>query len=223
MIVPPRIGSAIVLRDLGEAAYASRVESVEKDLLTVVKPVGVPAAYPYPPGTPFDVLWTEPTGQHVLPTELAGTRSEGAVLLWDLRPVEAPWIDQRREFVRVAAFGRVALWLDDDADGSGENLPTRREGYLVDVSEAAMHASIWAEPEDPMLTSGSRGVVEFTAHGTGFTRAGVILGVRPGADGHEMTVIFRFDQAPSEATELRRAVFAAQIDLRHRWRREADS
>lgn len=289
MIELPRIGSAVMLRDRGGAVFASRIESFDRAALTVVKPVGVPAAYPYPPGSRFDVLWTAPSGQHVLPAELHRSRAEGTVLLWELRPVAAPVIEQRREFVRVPAFGRVVLWLDRDdragdgaADGfvdgfsdeaggrgsgaglggglegagagdeagswgwrggdSGGDLAddrgsdrgapglmrigadtARREGYLIDVSEAAMQASIWAEPDDPLLAEAGRGIVEFSAHGTSFTRAGVVHGVRPGAVGHEMTVIFRFDQSGAEATELRREVFAAQVDLRQRWRREADS
>lgn len=213
----PRVGTGIVLRDLTEAAYASRIESWDRQTITVVKPVGVPAAFPYPVGTPFDVVWPSPAGVHVLPVELAATRSEGQVLLWELRPVAEPWVEQRREFVRVPAFGRVVLTTDagDDPDVA----PLTLQGYLVDVSEAAMQCSVWAEPDDALLVTGSRVVAEFTAHGAGFSRLGIIHGVRQGAQDHEMTVVVRFDQTDAEAKALRREVFAAQLDLRQLWRR----
>lgn len=223
----PRVGTGIVLRDLTEAAYRSRIESWDRHMITVVKPVGVPAAFPYPPGTPFDVLWTAVEGQHVLPVELVTSRSEGAVLLWELRPVAEPWVEQRREFVRVPVFGRVTLHADlegepdSESDSALDSAPeaATRQGYLIDVSEAAIQSSIWAGPDDPLLTAASRVVVDFTAHGTQFSRSGVIYGVRNGVEDNEMTVIVRFDQTNSEAKDLRRAVFAAQVDLRHTWRR----
>jgi hypothetical protein len=208
----PRVGTGIVLRDLTEAAYASRIESWDRERITVVKPMGVPAAFPYPLGTPFDVLWSSQSGVHVLPVELATTRSEGQVLLWELKPVAEPWVEQRREFVRVPVFGRVVLTTDtaDDPD----QVPLTLQGYLVEVSEAALQCSVWAGPDDPLLTAGSRVVAEFTVRGAGFDRHGVIHGARRGAEDNEMTVIVLFDQSDAEARVLRREVYAAQLDLR---------
>ncbi len=208
----PRVGTVSVLRELAEAAYASRIESWDRKLITVVKPMGVPAAFPYPPGTPFDVLWSSTAGVHVLPVELAATRSEGPLLLWELRPVAEPWVEQRREFVRVPAFGRVLLTTDTGDEPA--QVPLTLQGYLVDVSEAALQCSLWAGPGDRLLVPGGRVVAEFTAHGAGFTRHGVIHGVRRGEEDHEMTVIVLFDQTDAEAKVLRREVFAAQLDLR---------
>jgi hypothetical protein len=208
----PRVGTGIVLRDLNEAVYPSRIESFDRTRITVVKPVGVPAAYPYPLGTPFDAVWATQAGVHVLPVELVLTRSEGQVLLWELRPVAEPWVEQRREFVRVPAFGRVVLTTD--AGDDAEEAPITLQGYLVDVSEAALQCSLWAEPDDPLLAVGARVIAEFTAHGAGFSRFGVIHGVRPGAEDHEMTAVVLFEQSAAEAKVLRREVFAAQLDLR---------
>ncbi|MEO7126189.1 MAG: hypothetical protein ABI382_12365 [Nakamurella sp.] len=218
----PRVGTGIVLRDLREAAYQSRIESWDRQVITVVKPVGVPAAFPYPPGTPFDVLWTAPEGQHVLPVELVDSRSEGAVLLWELQPVTQPWVEQRREFVRVPAFGRVTLRADLGAEFGLVVVPADsvvRQGYLIDVSEAALQCSVWAEPDDPLLAEASRVTADFSAHGTPFTRTGVVYGARPGVENNEMTMIVSFDQTNAEAKDLRREVFAAQVDLRHTWQR----
>lgn len=219
----PRVGTGIVLRDMTEAVYQSRIESWDREIITVVKPMGVPAAYPYPPATPFDVLWTDADGQHILPVELTATHSEGPVLLWGLTPVAEPWVEQRREFVRVSAFGRVTLQADPEAEpedfDSDAPLKPQHRGHLIDVSEAAMQCSIRAQPDDPLLVPGMRVVVEFTAHGTPFSRIGVVHGARPGALDDELTVIVQFDQTVSEAKALRREVFAAQVDLRHSWQR----
>jgi len=210
----PRVGTAIVLRDMTETAYASRIESWDRELITVVKPMGVPAAFPYALGTPFDVLWSSQSGVHVLPVELAATRSEGQVLLWELRPVADPWVEQRREFVRVPVFGRVVLSTDTDTGDASDVVVPTLQGYMVDVSEAALQCSIWAEASDPLLAVGGRVVAEFTVRGAGFARDGVIHGVRRGTEDKETTVIVLFDQSDAEARVLRREVFAAQLDLR---------
>lgn len=216
-ILLPRSGTGIMLRDLADAVYPSRIESIDRDLITVVKPMSVPAAFPYPVGSPFDVLWTDAAGQHVLPTEMTHSRSEGSVRLWELRPVAQPWVEQRREFVRVPAFGRVTVnVLPDELDQP----PTILHGYLVDVSEAAMQCGLWADAEDPALIASRRLTVQFTSHGVAFNRHGVIFGARRGGQDHEMTVVIRFDQTASEATELRREVFAAQVHLRQVWQRQ---
>lgn len=206
-----------MLRDLAEAVYLSRIESFDRRVLTVVKPVGVPAAAPYEVGAPFDVLWTSAAGQHVLPTELTGTRSEGAVLLWDLIPVAPPWIEQRREFVRVPVFGRLRMTFGAEAEWAPA--PEAASGYLVDVSEAALQATVWAEPGDSRLAVGARVVAEFTAHGEEFNRYAVVLGARPSGTAGELTVVLTFDQTPAQATALRRVVFSAQVDLRADWHR----
>lgn len=205
-----RIGTGVILRDLREEVFRSRVESWFGSVLTVVKPMGVPAAYPYPPGTAFDLLWTEASGLHVLPVELARSRAERRVRLWDLIVVGEPWIDQRREFVRVPAFGRLSLAVGE----------TEFHGYLVDVSEAAMQCSVWAEADDPALRCGAAAAAEFTAHGAPFRRTGTVYGVRPAAESNETLVVIRFSQTDGEAKELRREVFAAQVDMRRTWRRQ---
>lgn len=216
-ILLPRSGTGIMLRDMADAIYPSRIEAVDRDVITVVKPMAVPAAYPYPVGSPFDVLWTDVAGQHVLPAELASARSEGSVRLWELKPVAQPWVEQRREYVRVPAFGRVTVTVPSD---ELDQTPTALHGYLVDVSEAAMQCSLWADPDDPALIASQQLTVRFTARGVEFDRRGVIFGARRGGQDNEMTVVIRFDQTAAEATELRREVFAAQVDLRHAWRRQ---
>lgn len=252
----PRTGTGIMLRDGAEAVYPSRIESWDQQRITVVKPMGVPAAFPYALGSSFDVLWTSPTGLHVVRAELTATRSEGPVRLWVLTPVDEPWVEQRRAFVRVPVFGRVRLAAappppasvtvasdeasdeayDDTPDvgdpayddsAAHDDTPTGapvadaepRTGYLLDVSEAALQCSIVASVEDPLLVPDAQVVVDFTAHGTDFARRGWIHGARPGADENDVTVIVRFDQTANEATELRKAVFAVQVDLRRIFQR----
>lgn len=218
-IMLPRSGTGIMLRDMADAVYPSRIEAVDREVITVVKPMAVPAAFPYPLGSPFDVLWTDTAGQHVLPAELTTSRSEGTVRLWELKPVAQPWVEQRREYVRVPAFGRVTVVV---ADEEPEGPPTVLHGYLVDVSEAAMQCSLWAEPDDPALVASRPLVVDFAARGVALSRHGVIFGARRGGQDNEMTVVIKFHQTAAEATELRREVFATQVDLRQAWRRQRE-
>ncbi len=99
----PRVGTGIVMRDLAEAEYLSRIESWDRTRITVVKPMGVPAAFPYPPGTPFDVVWATRAGMHVLPVELTLARSEGQVLLWELSVSTIPLVIYSFKFGKLPA------------------------------------------------------------------------------------------------------------------------
>lgn len=224
----PRVGVAVMLRDLAGAVYGSRIEAVDPHAVTVVKPTSIPAAQPFLEGTPLDLLWTDPVGRHVLPTELLRSVVEGQVLLWQLVPVTEPWVEQRREFVRVPAFGRVSMRVihdeapesaDPTSDETADEVPPSWSGYLVDVSEAALQATLWTEPGEPVPITATRVLVEFAAHGTEFSRTGVIYGARRASREQEMTVVVTFEQTRAEATALRREVFAAQLDLRDNFRR----
>ncbi len=231
------IGALVMLRDLREEVLVSRVESVGDGSLTVAKPMGVPAAYPYPIGTRFDVLWTGPTGLHVLPAELTATRAEAPVLLWELAVTADPWVEQRREFARVPVFGRVAVWPagdrayrdDGDDEPTGDEpmvdpsaLTSARHGYLVDMSEAAIAASMWSTPDDPLLTAGTGVECSFTARGEVFHRAGRVHSARASAQDGEMWVVIQLTQTEREAKSLRRQVFAAQVDMRRALRRGSE-
>lgn len=203
------IGALVMLRDQGGDAFASRVESTSDGSLTVAKPIGVPAADPYPIGTPFDVMWTDPTGLNVLPTRLTATHAEAPVLLWELTAVGEPHALQRREFARVPVFGRLVLTARD-ADPPA----VARHGYLVDMSEVAIATSVWADADDPLLAVGTEVACLFTAHGEEFRRDGRILSARPSDQDCELWVVIRLEQTEGEAKALRRQVFAAQVDIR---------
>lgn len=219
------IGALVMLRDVRGEAFLSRVESTGERTLTVAKPIGVPAAYPYPIGTRFDVMWTGPTGLHVLPAVLTATHAEAPLLLWEVTQAGEPRVEQRREFARVPVFGRVAISPRDDVDGppgdeatdGGDDvasLAPARHGYLVDMSEAAVAASIWADLDDPLLAEGAEVQCTFTAHGETFHRIGRVHSVRPSAQDGELWVVLQLEQTEGEAKALRRQVFAAQVDIR---------
>jgi hypothetical protein len=228
------IGALVMLRDLREKVFISRVESVGHSSLTVAKPMGVPAAYPYPIGTRFDVLWTGPTGLHVLPAQLTATRAEAPVLLWELAAAAEPWVEQRREFARVPVFGRVAMWPAGDVDYGDDEpgddgsmvdpsaLASARRGYLVDISEAAIAASMWSTPEDPLLAAGTGVGCSFTARGEVFRRAGRVHSARASVQDGEMWVVIQLTQSERQAKALRRQVFAAQVDMRRALRRGSE-
>lgn len=229
----PQIGSPVMVRDLAGEVYASRIESrgpgAFTGVLTVAKPVGIPAARPHPVGAPLEVLYTGPFGVRVIPVELAATRVEGRVLLWDLSRVGASWVEQRREFVRVPTFGRMTIRPLDDVPLDGvrlDDVPRREpelQGYLVDLSEAAVQCAVWRAGGSLDLSQDTRVVTEFTVRGDLFTRAGSVHGLRSGPADVDTLAIIRFDQTDSEATALRRVVFATQVDMRATWRRMRDS
>lgn len=220
------VGSLVMLRDDAEEVHASRVEECRPGLLTVAKPVGIPAALPYRVGTAIDVLWTQPSGVRVIPTELIATRSEGRVLLWDLGQRGESWVEQRREFVRVPTFGRVSLRpVVSAADGAvtiydgalaGSSV---LQGYLVDLSEASVNCAIWSADADPQLQPGSPIEAEFTVRGETFIRSGMVHGLRRSGQDGDVLAVVRFEQTDGEAKALRRVVFATQVDMRSTWRR----
>lgn len=223
----PWIGALVMLRDQTGEVYPSRVESTGDGTLTVAKPMGVSAAHPYPIGTRFEVMWTDPTGLHMLPAVLTATDTEAPVLLWELTAAGQPHVEQRREFARVPVFGRIAIRSRDqiveppdaDTEGDGAALAPARHGYLVDMSEAAIASSIWADADDPLLAEGAEVECSFTAHGEKFRRYGRIHSAKASARHGETWVVVQLEQNEGEAKALRRQVFAAQVDIRRTLRR----
>lgn len=226
----PQIGDGVTLVDVGRFSYASRIEGTDPGMLTVARPIGLPAASPYEPGAQFDLSWVGGAGINVVPVELVESRREGAVPLWDVAVVGNTRVEQRREFVRVPVFGRITVLtgLDDDGgdDGavlddphspaSGDDERTVR-GVLVDLSEAALQCTLWTPGTDERIAEGSRVLCRFTIFDDEVRRAGSVLRIRPGPPGakdNQCNVVVTFEQSTAEADALRRHVFAIQLQMR---------
>lgn len=129
----PTINRPITLTSISGQEFASRVEDVGDDWLTVARPLDLPAGLPIENGSDLTASWKAPGGLCVMPCRLVSTRREGTIRLWDVNVAGRIWLEQRRAYVRTTATGAVAMrWSTDDE--------SEREisGALEDLSEAAL-------------------------------------------------------------------------------------
>lgn len=205
----PEVGTAVVLVHLDANSYPSRVEDVAGDRLTVGMPTDLLAVEPYEPGAVFELTWTRPSGIHILPVALVGTRTEQRIRLWDLSVVEEGWVDQRREYVRVPISGSVAV-------GAGA---TALRGSLADLSEAAMQCVLDVAYDDPRLTVGNRMDCQLIVQGECLLMVGIVESAGPGDKPDQSRVVMRLEVSEQEADRLRKQVFAAQLEQRRAQRK----
>lgn len=203
----PKVGDPIALRDAGGLIYASRVEGVDDDEITVARPADLRAALVYDVGLELEVVWTEATGIHVLPTELTGTAVDNHIRLWTLAVTGDPWTEQRRDYVRVPLSGRIVLTpVDEPAEPI--------EATFVDLSEVAAQCSVGVPQDDPRLAPGRNVLCRFAIDGEQFDVAGSIIIVRPVAGARETHIVVRFAQSRAASDALRKHVFRIQIAIR---------
>lgn len=222
----PGIGDPIALRDPAGFYYASRVEGIDDDAITVARPADLKAGIVYDSGLALDLVWTQATGVHVLPTELAATSVERQVRLWHLDVVGDSYTEQRRDYVRVPVSGpirvAVAPRLAGEAespsveDGASEGLPADGiavDGTLVDVSEVATQCVLPVGLDDAFFTVGRRVRCQFGLGSADFDVAGRIVIRRPSDGIRQSRAVVRFDDG-SAADSIRREVFRIQVELR---------
>lgn len=198
--------------------YSSRVEDLDGQMIAVARPADLRAALEYPEGMELELVWTLATGVHVLPVELAGTSVNQHIRLWHLAITGDGWSEQRRDYVRVPAVGRVALEPEvAEAElglGAAADPAWRLDGQLVDLSEVATQCAIPAATDDPRIAVGTRVRCEFGVNGQSFDVRGLIAIVRGGAGVRDTRVVVRFDPARATADALRKQVFAIQLAMR---------
>ncbi|MEO7127186.1 MAG: PilZ domain-containing protein [Nakamurella sp.] len=225
----PEIGDPVTLRDSVGLLYVSRVEGIDDGTIAVARPADLRAALEYDIGMELEVVWTEGSGIHVLPTELAETSVERNIRLWHLSITGDGWTEQRRDYVRVPLTGKITITpadatvtagpdaRSDSENGEGNNAGENGdviEGRLIDFSEVAAQCSVNIGPHDRRLAVGRALRCEFTVGIEGFNIAAKIVIVRPGSTSHDSRVVLEFEHSRIASDALRKQVFQIQIGMR---------
>lgn len=195
----PAVNDPVVLRAGLGRRHPSRVEGVRRGMLTVARPLDLPATELEEPGTELWVTWPDPRGVAVLPARLLEVHSEGDVQLWSLALTGPGWVEQRREFVRVGARGPLCLHRVPEEEGDVF-------GTMLDLSEAAIHCSLPAPWPDDLDEEQGDVVAEFRLGHSEFSLPAHVSHGRGRTD-----VLVVFDRPVGNAARLRREIFAQQL------------
>jgi hypothetical protein len=205
----PGIGDPVILRDSAGLTYASRLEDIDGDVLSVARPADLRAALEYDMGLELDLLWTLSAGIGVVPTELTGTAIDQHIRLWQLTMTGDAHVEQRRDYVRVPVTGRVQL----SAEPTGAD-DSPLDAEFVDLSEIAAQCSVPLAIDDPRIEVGRTVQCRFALGDDEFSVAAEIAIVRPGATAHESRIVIRFGSSQAVADALRKQVFRIQVQMR---------
>lgn len=215
----PQIGDPVALRDAAGLLYASRIEGIDDDEIMVARPADLRAALEYDIGLELDLVWTEASGIHVLPTQLCGTAVDNHVRLWQLVITGDGWTEQRRDYVRVPLSGRIVITpvtanqqASPDAGPSAASEPI--EATFVDISEVAAQCSVDTARDDPRISVGRAVKCRFAIGDDDFDIEGTIIIVRPGTTVRESRIVVRFARSRAASDALRKHVFRIQIASR---------
>jgi len=219
MVDLPEVGDPVAIRDEQGRTYRSRVEDIDADVITIAQPVDLPVLEPYVEGDELLLTWTRAAGVAVLAAQLAATRTERTIRLWDLLPTGQSWTEQRREHVRVPAGGAMTVQAivphtSADPDGSDDEPPQPLRAQLVDVSEAALRCSLIPGQDDEGLAEGVPVNTRFSVRDSEFEIAGVIHRRKEGERPEPTRLIVLFEHSERVADALRREVFAVQLEMR---------
>lgn len=216
----PSIGEPVVLRDGDGLVYSSRVEDVGDDAIAIARPADLRAAIEYVDGMEFELVWTLASGIHVLPVVLDGSSVDNRIRLWHLAVAGEGWTEQRRDYVRVPASGRIVIEADDpDADLSTDDAAAadpawRIDGHLVDLSEVAAQCTLPVATDDERIRAGSAIRCRFGVNGVEFDLRGTIAVVRSGTGAKDTRVVILFTATRATSDALRKQVFAVQVAMR---------
>lgn len=194
-----------MLHDPTGREYRSRVEGVTATVVTVARPLDLLADQDTGTGTDWFVTWSIQGGIAFLPTRLVAVYAEHGLGLWSLAITGTGWVEQRRRFVRVPAFGRVILRPRDE-ESEAEPVP----GTLVDLSEGALRCAVDHE-HDQSPTLDGEVLACFRFGELEFTIPAHVTARRDGA--HQTPtahLIVLFDEPNRDADALRKQIFAQQ-------------
>ncbi|HEY0889669.1 MAG TPA: PilZ domain-containing protein [Nocardioides sp.] len=211
MDVHPSLNQPIQLIGEDGEEYPSRVEGVDDGRLTVARPFGLPPETTMVVGAVVELGWATDLAAFRRPVRVLDSKREGSVPLWDIETVGPAVKIQRRAHVRVPVGSPMTIVSDDVTVAA----------LLVDVSEAALRSRVElaqvparedADQPDP-LAVGQPVTVSFSLAGTAFSLpAAVYRNDEIGAGRRELVLPFVIDE--SQATDVRKAIFAEQIRLR---------
>jgi hypothetical protein len=199
----PLINTAVELRAPDGSVIPAMIAFVTDAYAAVERPADHPEE-DVPDGALYDLMWPASNGVNIQPVKVIERPGRNRTTIWEAAEAGEYRLEQRRAFVRVAVTVPVTI---ADLDAEDDREP--QEAELVDVSEAALRCSVeggrWAEIEN-----GSRAAVVFLLGETPFSSQGTVLRTRHTPDDPAVEVIVMFDEDPSFAAGLRRAVFAEQ-------------
>jgi hypothetical protein len=203
----PRLGDPIELRDVRGEVYASRVEGLDDGRITAAEPLDLPAAGVDDRTGEWDVVWTEDTGVHCVPTRLDATSVDHHVRLWHLRVIGEGWTEQRRDYVRVPWSGRIVITPDGDVGDP-------YTATFVDLSEVAAQCLVELPRDDPRVAVGLAVSCAFAIADDDFVVDGGIIVVRPGGTSRQCRVVVKFAASRAQSDALRKNVFRIQLARR---------
>lgn len=200
----PRLGDPIELRDPRGRVYASRVEGLDDGRITAAEPLDLPAAGVQNHSVEWDVVWTEDTGIHCVPTRLDATSVDNHLRLWHLSVTGAGWSEQRRDYVRVPWSGRIVITPAGD-------LGDPYAATFVDLSEVAAQCLVDLPRDDPRVAVGLAVSCAFAIADEDFVIDGGIIIVRPGRTSRQCRVVVKFAASRAQSDALRKNVFRIQL------------
>jgi c-di-GMP-binding flagellar brake protein YcgR len=178
--------------------YASRIEDVETDAITINSPAGASAALLASGSREVDLSWLSPRGRYEQRCVVVEHASAGQKQ-WRLRPVRRAVLIQRRRYVRVAAQVPVQVVVE------GREVP----GLTVDVSEGGFRVRLQRQaiPELAFTT------VIAEIGGVLVAVSGYVLRTNDVLPDQTDAVI-AFDAGTGEVEAIRRFVLNAQLRAR---------
>jgi len=202
----PKVSEPVVLRDLADREYSTRVEDLGVGLVVVARPRDLPADETFANGTAVSVTWVDSGGDAtVLPTKFLSAHAEGPLELWSLIVTGPAVTEQRRRSDRVPASGPVTLRSTADSEADAVL------GEVSDVSGGGIRCAVEAGAADVFLTGSNQVVAEFALGAVDFAITGRVEFLRATsrpAEFEDLVVVF--DEPVADADALREQLLAQQ-------------
>lgn len=206
----PAIHRLVTITDQDGREYRSRVEDVGDGMLTLARPLTLPAEHPFQLGRLLLVSWPDPDGLTLATVRLTETMQREHLGLW-LTAVEDLRRQQRRQFVRVSALGPIELMAVGGP--AGEPFP-HVAGQLLDVSEAGLRC-VLRSTDAEALAGTLELLVSFAVTEARFTLPAALLRAEVSRRDEQLAeCVLTFEIDERSAGDLRRLVFAEQLRLR---------
>jgi hypothetical protein len=181
-----------------EREYASRIEDIETDAITINSPAGASAALLASGSREVDLSWLTQRGRYEQRCVVV-EHASGGQKQWRLRPVRRAILIQRRRYVRVSAQVPVQVIVE------GQHVP----GLTVDVSEGGFRVRLPRQkiPELAYTT------VVAKIGGVPVAVSGYVLRTSD-APPDRTDAVIAFDAGTGEVEAIRRFVLNAQLRAR---------
>ncbi len=209
----PEVNQLVTVRDLAGKELPTRIEDISGSTIIVPRPVDGHSGIGLRPEG-LVLMWPADRGVMSLPVALKERRADDGLDQWELVVTGPATRQQRRAFVRVPVS--AALTMTFLAERPIDPVPDTPavSGWLVDLSEAALCASVPTE-RFADLPENTKVQAVFTVADESFELPGRVSDTAPTREVDDRTeLVVHFDIAEPEAARLRRLLFAQQVRLR---------